>query len=179
MKFTKSIQWRLLLWIAFLLGLVLLALDFTAYKIHLTSRVGQLDGELQHSVAVLSAALSPPLPEPAITQRGRTGGWTPPGVRQSPFRSAIEPARPGYVADCRHHPPVGRGNGRWVLLLHLDARRRRALLAIHQLPCGNSAPAAPGQKYRHLHPHARRFPRGVPHDQIRRLHPRRVAGSRR
>ena len=34
MKFTKSIHWRLLLWIAFLLGLVLLALDFTGYEIY-------------------------------------------------------------------------------------------------------------------------------------------------
>ncbi|HEX5397499.1 MAG TPA: ATP-binding protein [Verrucomicrobiae bacterium] len=58
MKFTKSIHWRLLLWIAFLMGLSLLALDFTAYRIHLTSRVGQLDEELRHGVAVLSAAIA-------------------------------------------------------------------------------------------------------------------------
>lgn len=97
MKFIKSIQWRLLLWITFLLGLVLLTLDFTAYKIRLTSRVGQLDGELQHSVAVLSAALSPSLPEPAITkaedQLGHPGVDNrhsgPPSSRPGPDTSRI------------------------------------------------------------------------------------------
>ena len=60
MKFTKSIHWRLVLWIAFLLGLVLLALDLTAYRIRLSSHVGQLDEELQRSASVLSAVFSPP-----------------------------------------------------------------------------------------------------------------------
>ena len=63
MKFTKSIHWRLLLWIAFLLGLILAALDFTAYEIHFANRVGQLDGELQRRVATLSATLYAPAPE--------------------------------------------------------------------------------------------------------------------
>ncbi len=62
MKFTKSIHWRLLLWIAFLLGLVLLALDFTAYEIHFANSVSQLDGELQRRVAALSATLYAPGP---------------------------------------------------------------------------------------------------------------------
>ncbi len=61
MKFTKSIHWRLLLWIAFLLGLILAALDFTAYEIHFANRVSQLDGELQRRVAVLSASLYAPI----------------------------------------------------------------------------------------------------------------------
>ena len=71
MKFTKSIQWRLLLWIAFLLGLMLLALDFTAYRIRLISHVGQLDGELQRSVAVLSASFSAPASDQTGGEFGR------------------------------------------------------------------------------------------------------------
>ena len=60
MKFTKSIHWRLLLWIAFLLGVTLAALDFTAYEIHFANRVSQLDGELQRRVSALSATLYAP-----------------------------------------------------------------------------------------------------------------------
>jgi two-component system, OmpR family, sensor kinase len=73
MKFTKSIHWRLVLWIAFLLGLVLLALDVTAYRIRLTSPVGQLDEELQRSVAVLSGVISAPTRAPP----GMAGGPPP------------------------------------------------------------------------------------------------------
>ena len=74
MKLTQSIHWRLLLWIALLLGLVLLALDFTAYQIHLTSRVSQLDGSLQQGVAVLSGAISETAPEPPPGGNGRPAG---------------------------------------------------------------------------------------------------------
>lgn len=82
MKFTKSIHWRLLLWIAFLLGLILAALDFTAYEIHFANRVGQLDGELQRRVAALSAALYAPKPGQPIFRIGPpnqpSGGFSQP-----------------------------------------------------------------------------------------------------
>jgi two-component system OmpR family sensor kinase len=73
MKLTKSIQWRLLLWIAFLLGLVLLALDFAAYEIHFTNRVSQLDEELHRRAAVLRAAFSAPTPEHPMFAGGLPG----------------------------------------------------------------------------------------------------------
>ncbi len=60
MKFTKSIRWRLLLWIALFLALILGGLDFTAYQIHLSNRVNLLDEELRQHVATLSAALFAP-----------------------------------------------------------------------------------------------------------------------
>jgi two-component system, OmpR family, sensor kinase len=62
MKFTHSIHWRLLLWIAFLLGAVLLALDFTAYTIQFNKRVSQLDAEMKLRLTLLSAAFAPPEP---------------------------------------------------------------------------------------------------------------------
>ena len=62
MKFTKSIHWRLLLWIAFLLGLVLLALDFTGYEIYFSNRVGQLDDALRQRVGAMSASVFEPEP---------------------------------------------------------------------------------------------------------------------
>lgn len=63
MKFTKSIHWRLLLWIAFLLGLALLALDFTGYEIYLSNRVRQLDDALRQRAGAMSAEAFEPEPQ--------------------------------------------------------------------------------------------------------------------
>jgi two-component system, OmpR family, sensor kinase len=57
MKFAKSIRWRLLLWIALLLGLILAGLDFAACKIYYANRVAELDENLRRRVAVMSVAV--------------------------------------------------------------------------------------------------------------------------
>jgi heavy metal sensor kinase len=107
MKFTKSIHWRLLFWIAFLLGLILLALDFTAYEIHFSNRVGQLDGELQRRVAALSAALYAPGPGQPMFGNGPPNqldddfGPPPPGENPPPDQAGNPippPERPGLDA---------------------------------------------------------------------------------
>ncbi|MEY4917532.1 MAG: hypothetical protein RL616_1445 [Verrucomicrobiota bacterium] len=53
----KSIKWRLLLWMAFLLTLILTGLGISIYEIHLAGRLDQFDDRLRHRVATLGAAL--------------------------------------------------------------------------------------------------------------------------
>jgi len=61
MKFTQSIQWRLLSWITVLLGCSLLALDIAAYEIYFSRTIGQLDEELNRRASVISTTIfSPP-----------------------------------------------------------------------------------------------------------------------
>ena len=62
MKFTKSIRWRLLLWIALFLSLVLTALDFTAFEMYYTNRLDQLDVELHRRTSAISRAIFAPGP---------------------------------------------------------------------------------------------------------------------
>jgi heavy metal sensor kinase len=57
MRFTKSIRWRLLLWIALLLVLILAALDLAACKIYFANSVARLDENLRRRVAVMSVAV--------------------------------------------------------------------------------------------------------------------------
>ena len=102
MKITKSIHWRLLLWIGFLLGLALLALDFTAYEIHFNKLVGQLDGQLQRRLAFMSAAFSEspggPRPELGPPEPGEDRFGPPPAApgdlpESSPGRGGPNAAR--------------------------------------------------------------------------------------
>jgi heavy metal sensor kinase len=60
MKFTKSIRWRLLLWIALFGALILGGLVFATHHIYFSNRVNALDEELRRRVATLSAAFFPP-----------------------------------------------------------------------------------------------------------------------
>ena len=62
LKFTKSIRWRLLLWIALFLSLVLAALDFTAIEIYFSNRLDQLDVELNRRTSAISRTLFAPGP---------------------------------------------------------------------------------------------------------------------
>ncbi len=62
MKFTKSIRWRLLLWIALFLALALAALDFTAIEIYFSNRIDQLDVELHRRTSAISRTLFAPGP---------------------------------------------------------------------------------------------------------------------
>ena len=54
---TKSIRWRLLMWIAALLGLMVTVLAVAAYEIHWSRQVGVLDEDLQERVAELSSGV--------------------------------------------------------------------------------------------------------------------------
>ncbi len=62
MKFTKSIRWRLLLWIALFLSLALAALDFTAFEMYFTNRLDQLDVELHRRTSAISRTIFSPGP---------------------------------------------------------------------------------------------------------------------
>ena len=61
MRFTKSIRWRLLIWIALFLSLILAGLDFAASEIYYSQRVARLDDWLRRRVVVLSSSLYPPV----------------------------------------------------------------------------------------------------------------------
>src|ERR1700749_4275813 len=54
---TKSIRWRLLMWIAALLGLMVTVLAVAAYEIHWSRQVGGLDEDLPERVAELSSGV--------------------------------------------------------------------------------------------------------------------------
>lgn len=77
--FTKSIRWRMQLWLASLLGVILSGFGVTAYQLHRVNRMNQIDEELERRVSALSAdlrgRLSPGRPpfEPGPPQR-RGGG---------------------------------------------------------------------------------------------------------
>lgn len=83
--FAKSIKWRLLLWMACFLMLILAGLGVAVYEIHLTKRISQFDEELRHRLAKLGAALSVP-PFPAMGDQrpilpGQSGN-PPPSLEQ-------------------------------------------------------------------------------------------------
>jgi heavy metal sensor kinase len=60
--FTKSIRWRLQVWQAFLLVCILSGFGVTAYQLHRTNRLGQIDEELERRVAALSGDVRGPRP---------------------------------------------------------------------------------------------------------------------
>jgi two-component system, OmpR family, sensor kinase len=53
----KSIKWRLLLWMASLLTLILTGLGIAIYEIHLSNQLGQFDDRLRRRVATMSESL--------------------------------------------------------------------------------------------------------------------------
>jgi signal transduction histidine kinase len=73
--FTKSIKWRLLLWMACLLTLILTGLGVAVYENHLGNRMGQFDEQLRQRFAALGESLfSPQMPGPDNRGRGFPGG---------------------------------------------------------------------------------------------------------
>ena len=52
--FTKSIRWRMQLWLAFLLACILSGFGVTAYQLHRTNELRQIDNELDRRVSALS-----------------------------------------------------------------------------------------------------------------------------
>ena len=119
--FTKSIRWRMQMWLAFLLVFILIGFGVTAYQLHRNNQFRQIDDELGRRVAALSTDvrrpppfLQNPLPG-AFRPDGKPGPdgsglGSPPGER--PPELALEPPfskRP--EGDPKWHP--GRPGGRW------------------------------------------------------------------
>ena len=60
--FIKSIRWRLQWWLAFLLACILSGFGVTAYQLHRTNRLKEIDGALEQRVSVLNADVRGPPP---------------------------------------------------------------------------------------------------------------------
>jgi hypothetical protein len=60
--FAQSIRWRLQLWLAFLLAAILGGFGVTAYQLHRTNQLNQIDQELHRRIAALNTALHPSPP---------------------------------------------------------------------------------------------------------------------
>ncbi|MGA2248643.1 MAG: HAMP domain-containing sensor histidine kinase [Verrucomicrobiota bacterium] len=93
--FTKSIKWRLLLWMAVLLASILTGLGVAVYEIHLSNRIGRLDEALQRRVGALGMTFFTPTLPGDINNR-------PPGPR--------EDNRPSEPPDESRPPGPPNGN---------------------------------------------------------------------
>ena len=71
--FTKSIRWRLQLWLAFLLVCLMGGFGVTAYQLHRTNQLHQIDQELQRRITALNTALRVPPPFGVLPGRPPTG----------------------------------------------------------------------------------------------------------
>ncbi len=88
--FTKSIRWRLLLWMALLLTGILTGLGIAVYEIHLADRLAQFDDRLRRRVATMSAALY----APGSGQDDRQPGGPPGGDFGPPPENGSRPPPP-------------------------------------------------------------------------------------
>lgn len=81
--FTRSIRWRFLLWLSFLLAAVLGALGTTAFRLYRAQVLAAIDSELSHIVSTLSSTVRQP---PGGPRGGRIPGGPPPspGRREQP-----------------------------------------------------------------------------------------------
>ncbi len=74
----QSLRWRLQLWLGFLLTLVLIGFGFTAWELHRSHRLGQIDLELESRVAEVSGDyrrgphFAPMVPPVSSDERQRT-----------------------------------------------------------------------------------------------------------
>lgn len=77
---TKSIRWRLQLWQALLLVLVLAGFGVTAFQLHRTNRIRDVDTELSRRLVLLAADVrgGPPFPD------GPGRRFDPPGTNEGP-----------------------------------------------------------------------------------------------
>lgn len=91
--FTRSIRWRLQLWLAFLLGVVLCGFGLTAYQLHRINRFRGIDEELERRLAILGRDLRP----------------RPPGNR--PHGRSLPDARPDARIEVPPVPFHGSGPG--------------------------------------------------------------------
>lgn len=104
---TKSIRWRFMLWLAFLLFVVLSGFGITAYQLHLNNRFEQLDAELKTRVNALSAALRTP---PSVPGRmGPPLEWEERGEPRVPpeRRGGFKPLPPEFGLPREPRPVPG------------------------------------------------------------------------
>ncbi len=97
--FTKSIRWRILLWLAFLLVCILSGFGLTAYQLQRLNQLNQLDDILKRHVALISADV-----------RGRPPG-PPPGERRpgpGPGPGRPPPDEEFFNAENERRPPERR-----------------------------------------------------------------------
>ena len=99
--FPKSIRWRLQLWQAFLLVCILSGFGVTAYQLHRTNRLGQIDAELARGVVALSSDVR------GVPPFGRFPGRPP--FESEPMTNA-NPSHPGQPPD---KPPFGHRPEAW------------------------------------------------------------------
>ena len=101
--FTKSIRWRFLLWLAFLLVCILGGFGATAYQLHRTNRFNQIDEDLQRRLVAVTGDVRgrPPF--------GERGDRRPFGERGAPGRRGERPPFGGPDEP----PPFGPGSGRF------------------------------------------------------------------
>src|SRR6266446_1906843 len=99
--FSKSIRWRLLFWLTFLVGCVLIGFGVTAYQLHRINRLNQIDDELESRLAALSADF-----------RGRAGGGPPWRLRPEKSSPARRPSPGGTGQDEGTDPPPPPFGGR-------------------------------------------------------------------
>src|ERR1035441_8005184 len=102
--FTKSIRWRLQLWLAFLLVCVLTGFGVTVYQLQRLHQLNQIDEELGTRVSALSKAFRPP--PPFQRGAGRPPFEREPGGRE-PDQGQMPPPRPDGPG---FEPPDGRPN---------------------------------------------------------------------
>jgi heavy metal sensor kinase len=101
--FTKSIRWRLLSWLAFLLACILTGFGVTAYQLHRINQLRQIDETLERRVVALSGDV-----------RGR-GAFGPPPSRP-PFEPGPLPESPSLESRVERRPPEMRSGPRQVRL---------------------------------------------------------------
>lgn len=92
----QSLRWRLQLWLGFLLTVVLIGFGLTAWELHRSHRMGQIDGELEGRVAELSGDYrrGPGFPSEINSPRP---GEPPPGPPGGPMA--------GHEESWRHSMP--------------------------------------------------------------------------
>src|SRR2546427_10271463 len=98
--FTKSIRWRLQLWLASLLVGVLSGFSLTAYQLHRTNRLNQIDEDLQRRVATVSGDVRGRLP---FGQRGERRPFGERGEERPPF--GLRGERPPFGDRAGRPPP--------------------------------------------------------------------------
>jgi heavy metal sensor kinase len=119
--FTKSIRWRMQLWLAFLLVCILIGFGTTSYQLHRNNQFGQIDDELGRRVAALSADVRRPPPfllDPvsgALRPDGKRGpdggGFGPPPGERPPELAQEPPFQKWPKGEPKWHPD--RPGGRW------------------------------------------------------------------
>ncbi|MBI4325963.1 MAG: HAMP domain-containing protein [Chloroflexi bacterium] len=111
--FTKSIRWRLQLWQAFLLVCILCGFGVTAYQLHRTNQLSQIDEEMERRLAALSGEVrgpppfGPPRGRPPF-ERDRTTNATAFDIGPPPGPPPFEPGRMTNASAFDFGPPPGR-----------------------------------------------------------------------